>query len=94
MGDLVQEVYLKAYQSVAEASNWYGHYAISEGVFKVNSSGPEPFEHEMSHININPTFSAFSEFFVIFADPSVSPQPSQGALHMRPTYARKSESHP
>jgi len=28
MGDLVQEVYLKAYQSVAEASNGYGHYAI------------------------------------------------------------------
>ncbi len=28
MGDLVQEVCLKAYQSVAKASNLYGHYAI------------------------------------------------------------------
>ena len=44
--------------------------------------------------SLDPSFRAFSEFFVIFAEPSVSPQPSQGALHMRPTFARKSESHP
>ena len=58
---------------------------LVEPVLKVNSGGFEPFEHEMSHSYINPGLGTFSEFFVVFAEPSVSAQPSQGALHNPPT---------
>ena len=47
--------------------------------------GSEPFEHWMSHSYINPGFRTFRGVFVVLAEPSVSAQPSQGALHNPPT---------
>ena len=54
---------------------------LLEPVLKVDSSGSEPFEHEMNHSYINPSLRTFSQSFVVFAEPSVSAQPSKGALH-------------
>ena len=56
-----------------------------EPVFKVNSSGSEPLEHEMNHSYMNPSLRAFGQFFVVFAEPPVSAQPPKGALHDPPT---------
>ena len=58
---------------------------VLEPVFKVNSSGSEPLEHEMNHSYMNPSLRAFGQFFVVFAEPPVSAQPPKGALHDPPT---------
>ena len=58
---------------------------LLEPMFKVNSSGSEPLEHEMNHSYMNPSLRAFGQFFVVFAEPPVSAQPPKGALHDPPT---------
>ena len=50
-------------------------------MFKVNSGGPEPFEHEMNHSYMYPSFRTLRQFFVVFTEPSVAAQPPQGAFH-------------
>src|SRR3972149_3312545 len=38
----------------------------------------------MNHSYMNPSLGTFSQFFVVFAEPSVSAQPPEGALHNPP----------
>src|SRR5918992_962016 len=54
---------------------------VLEAVFKVNSGGPEPFEHEMNHRYMNPSLRTFRQSLIVFAEPSVAAQPPKGALH-------------
>ena len=45
------------------------------------SSRMEPFEHEVDHGDMHPRCTAFGALLVVFAQPSASAQPGQGAFH-------------
>ena len=51
---------------------------------KSESGWFQPFEHQMDHRNMNPSFSCFRQFLVVLAEPSAPADSSQRALHHPP----------
>jgi hypothetical protein len=75
-----------AITAVVLAFNFFGDWMRDalEPVFKVNSCGPEPFEHEMNHSDMDPSLRTFRQSLIVFAEPSIAAQPPKGALDNPP----------
>ena len=44
----------------------------------------EPFEHQVDHGDVHPSFATFGSLFVVFAQPTISAQPGQRTLYHPP----------
>ncbi len=48
----------------------------------------QPFEHQVDHRDVDPSFSCFRQFLIVFAEPSAPAQPGKCALYNPPPVQR------